>query len=579
MLCFSIAASISQAQGALVPITADNIAQVKPFASFVGELGAYGNDVLFSSDGTRVVSVLSSASLANARTGDQLSFSGQGKPAAFSADRRLLFLSDEDHTRVWDIDQDEERFNVADGFVELSPNDKWLLTGHDPRWETEMQLWEVSTGRHITALNREYNTFIPAFSPDGKYLAWRSYHADETILWDTGAKATHLKLPVGAIGGAFTPDGSTFVTVSEKDVQLWNVGDGSLQRTIALAGGRAVTISPDGALMAIYDDDDYREGLPDIFLVSSATGKRIAQLKNKHGLNTVRFSPDSKMMLFGNLYGQVRAWDIRKQTEARIPAELAEINLDNVTFSPDGQLLLGETLTYDYQPLTQVWETTTWKRRTTLNGSGFTFSPDMTTLAHTVRGVLVLYGINRPAHTVMLAGHIVPEAVNMRAAPSAQAKISGKVGGTVLASGQNNGFVYLASHDGWVRADPQYFVLEDGLPLAFLAPLDSSQAVAFKGTLTPTPTVPTCTPTNTPTPLAATPTLALPPKVIATVTPVSRGQGDTVPIMPGNADQVRLLGVLKYQKEYTYFKYFDDFDLMGGGAKANSLSATTARQL
>ncbi len=103
MLCFSIAASISHAQDALVPITADNIAQVKPFASFPGELGAYRNDVLFSSDSTQAVSVLSSASLANARTGDQLPFSGQGKPKAFSADGKLLILGERYLTRVWDV--------------------------------------------------------------------------------------------------------------------------------------------------------------------------------------------------------------------------------------------------------------------------------------------------------------------------------------------------------------------------------------------------------------------------------------------------------------------------------------------
>jgi WD40 repeat protein len=89
-----------------------------------------------------------------------------------------------------------------------------------------------------------------------------------------------------------------------------------------------------------------------------------------------------------------------------------------------------------------------------------TFSPDGTTLVALSGNLAKIYGIptaTRPITSV--PGVIVPSSINLRAAPSLDAEITGVVfSGVVLVGGRDETgqFVYLIDQQGWVWSDPTY---------------------------------------------------------------------------------------------------------------------------
>ncbi len=104
-----------------------------------------------------------------------------------------------------------------------------------------------------------YPTEDVAFSPDGKTAAFRSWKG-AVSLWDVQKRRLKWKSQVtqGFISAiAFSPDGKTLAVSPARTIQLWDVQEGKLLRTL----GRddysvSLAFSPDGKMLAAGCDDE-----------------------------------------------------------------------------------------------------------------------------------------------------------------------------------------------------------------------------------------------------------------------------------------------------------------------------------
>ena len=92
--------------------------------------------------------------------------------------------------------------------------------------------------------------------------------------------------------------------------------------------------------------------------------------------------------------------------------------------------------------------------------------------------VITIYGIPDQDHPalpyVFVPGQVVPSAINVRAAPSVDAKMTGyALKGSVMVGGINaaGDYAYLPEYGGWVRLGPKYLTVTNVDWLPKMSPL------------------------------------------------------------------------------------------------------------
>ncbi|MCU0487909.1 MAG: S9 family peptidase [Anaerolineales bacterium] len=195
----------------------------------------------------------------------------------------------------------------------------------------------------------------PAWSPDGKRLAW--------IAWD------HPNMPW---------DG-TFLRLGELQEQDGNLP--ALQRITTIAGGEQVSIfqpefSPDGRFLAYVSDES---GWWQLYLYEIASGehRQLTHAQAEHGLpawvqgmRTYAFSFQGDRLFFlRNQPGQVSLWqlDLQSGHEMRLPLDPVYTMLDHICATPGGVALVASggraparIITFDGSTNSEV----VWRRST-----------------------------------------------------------------------------------------------------------------------------------------------------------------------------------------------------------------------
>jgi WD40 repeat protein len=126
-------------------------------------------------------------------------------------------------------------------------------------------------------------------------------------------------------------------------LRFWDVGTGRQVRAVKLQGnagpGRAVTLSPDGKVLAAHDGDK-------IVLWEVESGKELKALPaQKRGVGFLYFSPDGKTLAVGKGDWRVSMWDWAAGKESPFPLaydkrEVVQFHMDSSFhggFSPDGK--------------------------------------------------------------------------------------------------------------------------------------------------------------------------------------------------------------------------------------------------
>ncbi|MBA4062319.1 MAG: hypothetical protein C0501_01170 [Isosphaera sp.] len=155
-------------------------------------------------------------------------------------------------------------------------------------------------------------------SPDGKLVATGSWSGRGIKVWDaaTGRLVRDLIPDQGTTIPVFSPDGRWLA--DRRGGRRWRVADWA-DGPPAPAGTGGVGFSPDGRFAAWA-------GKGFVVLTDADTGREVARLEDPHqdGLHNLTFSPDGTLLLGAtNDSFCVRAWDLR-----RVRAGLAELGLD-----------------------------------------------------------------------------------------------------------------------------------------------------------------------------------------------------------------------------------------------------------
>jgi len=266
-----------------------------------------------------------------------------------------------------------------------------------------------STARPVVHSLRGHVNFVyaVAFSPDGRKLATGGW--DKTIhLWDP-ATGAHLQTLLGHRGFvrslAFSADSAQLVSGSEdRSVRRWNLDGGDENAAFHGHTGfvHCVAFGPDGALAA----SGGRDGT--VKLWPAAAPDTQVTFRNSAGwVGTVALAPDGRRAASAH-NGNVRIWDPRTGEELhRLTAPRGLLGHIALVFSPDGTTLAAS----GHGTSVNLWDTTTWARRRTLEGhaawvSDADFSPDGKVLAASCEdGTIRLWDVTEGTTVWTIKGH------------------------------------------------------------------------------------------------------------------------------------------------------------------------------
>ncbi len=266
---------------------------------------------------------------------------------AFSPDGALL-ASGSDELRLWDVASGQLRSTIKGneiyvGSVVFSPDGKKVVTGSADEF---VRVWNVENGALLSTLecSHPYSTHKNlAFVSGGERIISNGGSDGFVYTWDANSGdllSTHT-IP-DLVSLMFAPDGKYFYASTNDQVDLCDAESGEIIKSVNDFSSWIydLAISPDGNILAVASGKDPLK----LWKVEYTNLTPLYEIKQADLLNenmpadleAVDFSPDGKMLVGGDLAGNLYLWDTASGTLLNsMKGEMGQVF--DIEFSPDGK--------------------------------------------------------------------------------------------------------------------------------------------------------------------------------------------------------------------------------------------------
>jgi len=357
------------------------------------------------------------------------------KAMDFSPDGKYLATASGDTAKIWAVNGGRLlvclSHNSTVTNLAFSPNGKYLATAS---YDRTARIWETASGKELVRIDHEAPVICAVFSPDGNTLATTSYGSEDIFskeknsmvkerygggirLWNatTGKRVSELDKNSEVEDIAFTHDGKYLVTRDlNKTLRLWELtGD---HRTALISKEADIFIlSSDGNYMAVAENEDFGR---DLKIYDIHNGKEMSNYSmENYPIQFMTFSPNAKYLaavdnfvgMLGTEYAP-RLWKIKdgKTIELLPYCQATRFSqkdpIHRLAFSPDEKLLA--TSSDDHT--TRIWDIEECKEVARISNEGdtskITFSPDGMYLAIASGKTASIWGTSGYHETALIMG-------------------------------------------------------------------------------------------------------------------------------------------------------------------------------